>query len=207
MQVMGSWWSHESNVENSFWLSWDIYLKSSISGKLPQQFCGTWWVENDDTAEKAILVWPDIFGLIKHLAFSPSRRLKNSESFDKLTQSVNDKLMIIKLKFLKEVEHILNEFLRPFQNGKPMVHFLCDAYDNLLRRLIKMFALGSTVENLETPYSPQKFCVTNKDTHRLLKQIHLPTALKVLINKSECSGTKIISCKLFFDSYDWKALR
>ena len=77
--------------------------------------------------------------------------------------------MIIRLTFLKEVEHILNEFLRPFQNDKPMVHFLCDAYDNLLRRLIKMFVLGSTVDNLETPYSPQKFCVTNKDTHCLLK--------------------------------------
>ena len=63
----------------------DMYLKSIISGKLPQQFCGTWWVENDDTAEKAILVWRDIVGLIEHLALSPSRRLKNSESFDKLT--------------------------------------------------------------------------------------------------------------------------
>ena len=58
-----------------------------------------------------------------------------------------------------------------------MVPFLCDAYDDLLRRLMKMFILRSTVDNLETPYSLQKFCVTNKDTHLPLKQMHLPTTV------------------------------
>ena len=125
----------------------DIYLKSSISGKLPQRFCATGWVENEDTAQKTILVWPDIIALIKHfLALCPSKKPKNNKSFDKLVQSVNDKLMIIKLTFFKEAAHILNEFLRPFQTDNPMVPFLCDAYDDLLRRLTKMFILRSTVD-------------------------------------------------------------
>ena len=50
-----------------------------------------------------------------------------------------------------------------------MVLFFCDAYDDHFRRLMKMFILRSTVDNLETPYLPQKFCVTNKDTHLPLK--------------------------------------
>ena len=55
------------------------------------QFCGTRFVENEDPAEKAILVWPDIVALIKHfLAFGPSKRPKNNK-FDKSAQSVNDK--------------------------------------------------------------------------------------------------------------------
>ena len=48
-----------------------------------------------------------------------------------------------------------------------MVPFLCDAYDDLLSRRMQQ----STVGNFETPYSSQKFCVTNKDTHLPLKQI------------------------------------
>ena len=111
-----------------------IYLMSSISGILSQRFCGSRWVENEDTAEKAILVWPYIVPFIKHfLALCSSKRSKNNKSFDKLAQSVNAKLMIIKLTFFKEVAHLLNEFLRPFQMDNPVVPFLCD----LLRRLMK----------------------------------------------------------------------
>ena len=58
-----------------------------------------------------------------------------------------------------------------------MVSFLCNAHDDLLRNM-KIFILSSTVNNLETPYSLQKFCVTNKDIHLSLKQMHLPTAVK-----------------------------
>ena len=43
----------------------DIYLKCTISKKLPQGFDGTRCVENEDTAEKGILVWPDFIALIK----------------------------------------------------------------------------------------------------------------------------------------------
>ena len=57
------------------------------------------------------------------------------------------------------------------------------------------------IDNLETPYSLQKFCVTSKDTHLPLKQMHLPTALKTLIDKCKCSknqnGKLRKSCTLF----------
>ena len=60
-------------------------------------------------------------------------------------------------------------------------------FHDLLRRLMKMFILNSTVDNCQTPYSLQKFCVTSKDTHFPLKQVCLPIAMKALINKCECS--------------------
>ena len=79
--------------------------------------------------------------------------------------------------------------------------FLCDAYDDLLKRLMKMFILRSTVDNLERLYSLQKICVTNKDTHRPLKQMHLPTAVKDLMDKCEYSGDQnhklSKGCRLF----------
>ena len=84
--------------------------------------------------------------------------------------------MIIKLTFLKEVSHILNKSLRLFQTDDPMVPFLCEAYYDLLK-LMKMFIPRSTVDNLETPYSLQKFCITSKDAHFPLKQMRWPTAL------------------------------
>ena len=58
---------------------------------------------------------------------------------------------------------------------------------------MKVFILRSTVDNHETPYSLQTFCVTNKDAHLYLKRRSLPTAMKALIDKCECVETKIIS--------------
>ena len=55
-----------------------------------------------------------------------------------------------------------------------MVSFLCDADFDFLRRLMKIFILGSTEDN--------------KDTHLPLKQMRFPTAVKALIDKCECMG-------------------
>ena len=102
-EVMKAMWKIVS--DSSAWR--DMYLKSSIFGKLPQRFCGTRWVENEDITEKMILVGPDIVALIKHfLALCPCKRLKKNKSFEKLAQSVNDQQMTIKLLFFKENAHI-----------------------------------------------------------------------------------------------------
>ena len=64
---------------------------------------------------------------------------------------------------------------------------------------MNMFILRPTFDKPETPYSLQKFCVTN--AHLPLKQMHLPTAVKVLIDKFECLGDQINKwrkvCRLF----------
>lgn len=60
--------------------------------------------------------------------------------------------MIGKSKFFKENAQILNKFLRLFQTDNALVSFLCNAYDDILSRLMKISILMLTVDNLETPY-------------------------------------------------------
>lgn len=60
--------------------------------------------------------------------------------------------MIDKSKFFKENAQILNKFLRLFQTDNALVSFLCNAYDDILSRLMKISILMLTVDNLETPY-------------------------------------------------------
>ena len=52
--------------------------KEQLSWKLPQRFCGARWF-NENTAEKAILSWPDIVALIKHFSASCSSKKKTKE--------------------------------------------------------------------------------------------------------------------------------
>ena len=90
----------------------DEYLKFSISGKFPLKLCATCWVENEDTAERAMLVWPDIILLINHfLTLSKSKQPKNNKSYDWLVNIFKDNLVPLKLMFLKEIAAILNGFL------------------------------------------------------------------------------------------------
>ena len=59
----------------------DKYLKLSLSGKFPLKFCATGWVENEDTADRAMLVWPDNILLINNfLSLTKSKQPKNNKS-------------------------------------------------------------------------------------------------------------------------------
>ena len=87
---------------------------------------------------------------------SKSKQQKNNKSYDRLVKVSKDKLVPLTLMFFKEITAILNGFLRPFQTDNPIVPFLLDAYEELMRKLMKMFLLGSTVDGAKTPLAPLK---------------------------------------------------
>ena len=170
----------------------DEYLKLSVSGKFPLKYCAIRWVENEDTAEGAMLVWPDIILLINHfLSLSKSKQPKNNKSYDRLVKVFKDKLVSLKLMLFKEISAILNGFLRPFQTDNRMVPFLSDAYEELIRKLMKMFLLRSTVDGGKTRLALLKIDLNKMDTRLPLSQLRLLTAVEVAISTSSCpSDTK-----------------
>ena len=169
----------------------DEYLKLSVSGKFPLKLCATRWVKNGDTAERAILVWQDIILLINHfLRLSKSKQRKNNKSYDQLVKVFKDKLVPLKLMFFKEIAAILNGFLQPFQIDNPMVPFL-SVYEELVRKLMKMFLLGSTVDGATTPLALLKTDLNKMDARLPLSQLRLLTTAKVAISTSSCPAPLI----------------
>ena len=144
-----------------------------------------------DTAKRAMLVWPDIILLINYfLSLSKSKQPNNNKSYDRLVKLFKDKLVPLKLMFFKEIAAIINGFLRPFQTDNPMVPFLSDAYEELIRKLMKMFLLGSTVDGAKTPLALLKIDLDKMDTRLPLSQLRLPTSVKVAISTSSCPSDK-----------------
>ena len=169
----------------------DEYFKLSISGEFPLKLCATCWVEDEDAAERAMLVWPDIILLTNHfLSLSKSKQPKNDKCYDRLVKVFKDKLVLLKMMFFKEIAAILIGFLRPFQTDNPMVPFLSDAYEELIRKLMKMFLLGSTVDGAKTPLALLKIYFNKMDTRLPLSQLRLPTTVKVAISTSSCPSDK-----------------
>ena len=60
--------------------------------------------------------------------------------------------MIVKFDVLKELASKLNVFLVKFQTDSPMIPFLFDVPETLLRSLMKRFALRAKLEEVNTPY-------------------------------------------------------
>ena len=76
-----------------------------------------------------------------------------------------------------------------------MVPFLSDAYEELIRKLMKMFLLGSMVDGAKTPLALVKIDLNKMDTRLPLSQLRLPTAVKVAISTSSCPSDKKIVLK------------
>ena len=81
-------------------------------------FCPTKWVENVEATERVILVWDNIFTLVKHLIQLPkNKQSANDKLHDTLVTHVNDQLITLKILFFKYVVNLLNDLLILFQTS------------------------------------------------------------------------------------------
>ena len=96
-----------------------------------------------------------------------------------------DKLVPLKLMFFKEIAAKLNGFFDLFK-----LISLSDACEELIRKLMKMFLLGSTVDGAKTPLALLKIDLNKMDTRLPLSQLRLPTIVKVVISTSSYTFEK-----------------
>ena len=115
----------------------------------PMKFCATRWVENEMVASKAI----SIVQLIKEYMLKPaSKRPKNNVSFDNLVASCKYILIPVKLHIFQDIAAMLNTFLVKFQSNVPLVSFLADTLEHIIRRFMKLFLLKKAVDDANNQY-------------------------------------------------------
>ena len=103
----------------------------------PMKFCATRWVENEMIASRAISLWESIAQLMKEYMLKPaSKRPKNNVSFDNLVASYIDILIPVKLHIFQDIAAMLNTFLVKFQSNAPLVPFLADTLEHIMRRFM-----------------------------------------------------------------------
>ena len=118
----------------------DIYMRETSCDILPLHFCKTRWIEDEPVAERAIQIWPNIVKLVKYwLTLPASKRPKNNKSYETLLKYHTDPLIVVKLHFFKYIASLLKPFLVQFQTNKPMLPFLANELDTVLRRLMSLF--------------------------------------------------------------------
>ena len=87
-------------------------------------------------------------------------------------QSHTDCLMFAKMHFFHDIANIVNKFLTKFQVGNPVMPFLSDLLESILRRFLKFFILPEVIKAVATVYKLIKLGV-------FVRNICLPVSVKL----------------------------
>jgi hypothetical protein len=163
----------------------DVYQNINGSSTFPVRFCPTRWVENESVAERGIEVLDYVKAVLNHFAKqAPSKRPRDNKSYDNLVENQHDPLMKVKMCIFKEIAHKMNAFLVIFQTEAPMLPFLSDTLEVLLRRIMSYFVTAPVLENAATALALIKLDVTAVSGKCLpTSEIKFPTASKSLFKK------------------------
>ena len=121
---------------------------SSTTGAVlfPKSFCGIRWLENKSVAERAISLWKDIKKVVYKWEKLPKNQKPAGERYQTIKRAVSDVLVPAKLSFFCLVCKIIEPFLARFQEDKPMIPFMYEDIQNLLKKLFNIFLKDSFVD-------------------------------------------------------------
>ena len=139
------------------------FVRVSSNEIFPLKFCTSRWVENENVSQKALELWDDYVELIKeYLLQPPSKWPKDNKSVDNLVDAHRNPTIKVKLHLLKDVVSMLNGFLVQLQPDNPMLPFLSDEIDNIMRRLMKFFISQPMRKEAKSTYLLSKVNVEKK---------------------------------------------
>ena len=170
-------------------------------GVYAHQFCSHRWVENLKVAERAETVWPDIITIIKYWMELPKSKQpnKDNKSYDTLKSFINDMLVPVRMIFSADTARTLNKFLMIYQTEKPMVPFLADSLEDILRTFSSKFILKDTLKEATTSLKLIKLDFNDGMIHKRPADVDLGFAIKFELNnlrsKGKVKDTQILQFK------------
>ena len=122
--------------------------------------------------------------VVKHWeGLCKSSRPKN-KSYETLVKYYSNKLVPIRLQFFQDIANQLHGYLEIFQTDRPMVPFLSDSPECLLRNLMKMIVKPEVMGGTSTSaaFKLVKLDLSNNENLISPELLKLPTGTKGLLN-------------------------
>ena len=161
----------------------DLYIQLNTSDVFPLMFCQTRWVEDEPVAIRAIGVWENIVNVIKHFqTLCKSKQPANNKSYATLVTHHTDVFMKVKLQFFVDVASIMSSYLKQFQRDNPMLPFVPEILESLIRRLMKIFIRKTVFDEADTAYSLIEIDFQKRENYLPRELFNLPTAFKISLS-------------------------
>ena len=123
-----------------------ISINQGLSPKYPLSFCATRWIEDKPVADRLIELWPCMDFWMK----LPKSKQPSNKSYEVLTTSIKDKLMIAKLGFFSYLADMFKPFLTAYQTDNPMVPFMYDDLFRLFKNVLSVIIKPDIINNCDT---------------------------------------------------------
>ena len=168
----------------------DVYIKLNDDTTFARKFCGTRWVENEIVADRALTVWDKVMKVVDHYEkLCVSKRPKNNKSYERLVSNRHDNLVKVKFCVFRDIASRLNNFLIKFQTDAPLVPFMAQELEAMMRELMSLFITKQTLVDTPTPYMLCKLDVSVQGGNCLpVSDIKLTTAAKSMLKKLKLTG-------------------
>ena len=169
-------------------------LTAATHTEYPLKFCAHQWIENASVAKRAQIIWPKIIEVLRFWKVLPKSKqpgkgkIGQNTSFDCLAKAVDDPTIPLKLRFFEEIAMSLNDFLVTFQTDNPMVPFLTESLDHVLRTLCGRFLRKDVLEETSSVYKMLKVDFSDKTNQVSLDSVDLGFAIKHDVKVLKKSG-------------------
>ena len=156
----------------------------------------TCWVENQLVAKKAQSIWPKIVAVVDFCSTllkskQPGRGDPN-KSYQVLLSKCKDQLITVKFQFFEEIAAKMNIFLKRFQTDAPMVSFLVDTLDQLIRYMCSKFVLN-VLEKAKMTASFIKLSMLDRNIQKVTTEVSfgLKSHLKDLKKENKVKESEV----------------
>ena len=143
----------------------------------PLLFCATRWVENESVAKKANKIWSKMVLIVEYWKTLPKYKQpgkgdpKANKIYQVLVHKHKDPLVPLCLSFVEQIAGKLNTFLCRFQTDAPMVPFLVDSLEDIVRDLCSKFILDDIMEKVSSTRALLSLNVLNPNKQKATADI------------------------------------
>lgn len=172
---------------------------TSITGctVFPAKHCPTRWIEDVPVAKKAIELLPHLKTYVETVIKNPKKyTVPKTQSFEQVKDAVQDHLTLVKLQFFVSLAEEFLPFLSKYQTDEPVLPFLCEDLERLLRDLMRRCVKSQTLTAASSVLSLLKVNVTKDDVLKSPKNVDVGFSathkLKELLATKQISERQIL---------------
>ena len=146
-------------------------------------------------------MWENMVKTVNHWMQLPksSQPKEDNKRYQRLKSSINDPLVAVKLKFFVRIADELNKFLVLYQTEKPMVPFLANSLEDMIRCFASTFLIADKLKEANTCLKLSKLNFKDANFHKRPTDVVLPIPVKVglsdLKKKGKVSSSKALQFK------------
>ena len=115
-------------------------------------FISSRWVEDKKVSDRIIKIWSSIVKIVNHWSSLPPSKQPKCKSYEVLKNAVKDTSAVAKFNFFSFLAGRLLPYLTRYQSQKPMIPFLHDDIQQLVKELLSLTIKSEVTDNCKEDY-------------------------------------------------------